>query len=298
MFEKIAGLLKIRPERLKEELHTFLFITLGIAVYCAVTVFFVKPAQLATGGVMGICLFLNYVFGTPIGLTNLTLNVILFAFAYKFLPRRFFWWTLYSVLLISLLLQVFDIFPKPYMDDKMLIIVVVGVLDALALATVFSVGGSSGGFDIISMAARRKWGIELGNTSMYINFAVLLLFLFIVPFQNVVYGFLMSYIYSLVLNGDLRAFAQRREVMIITNQTELVRNYIVYTLHRGVTIFKARGGWDHSERDVIVSILGHRQEVQLKLFLKKHDPKAFMRLSTAQEVHGKGFEAWENEDDG
>ena len=36
-----------------------------------------------------------------------------------------------------------------------------------------------------------------------------------------------------------------------------------------------------------------RQEILLKLFLKEHDPNAFLRLSVASEVLGKGFQKWE-----
>ena len=80
---------------------------------------------------------------------------------------------------------------------------------------------------------------------------------------------------------------------MITNSPELVRNYIVYTLHRGVTMFKAQGGWDTQSRDVLVSLLSPRQAFQLKLFLRHNDPHAFMRLAVISEVHGRGFQDWE-----
>ena len=128
---------------------------------------------------------------------------------------------------------------------------------------------------------------------MLLNFAVILLFFWVVSVENVVYGLLLSYITSLVMNGDLRAFSSRKEAMIITSEAELVRNYIVYTLHRGVTIFDARGGFNAAPRHVLITLLAPRQEILLKLFLKEHDPNAFLRLSVASEVLGKGFQKWE-----
>lgn len=292
MLDSIAGRLHAAPESLRLELKTLVVITLGSLLYCAGTVFFIKPARLPSTGVMGICLLLDYVFGVPLSVSNLSINLALFIFAFSVLPRRFSWWTLYSVLVISLFMDLLEYVPKPVIADRMLLVVAAAVLHGVALAVVFSTGGSTGGMDIISMALRRKFGIELGNTSMYMNFGVILMFLAIVPFENAMYGFLLAYITSLVLNGDLRAFSQRNEVMIITDHVELVRNYIIYSLHRGVTIFPAFGGWNGRPHDVIVALVSPRQQNQIKLFLEKHDPGAFMRVSIAAEVLGKGFKSW------
>lgn len=292
MLDSIAGRLHAAPESLRLELKTLVVITLGSLLYCAGTVFFIKPARLPSTGVMGVCLLLDYVFGVPLSVSNLSINLALFIFAFSVLPRRFSWWTLYSVLVISLFMDLLEYVPKPVIADRMLLVVAAAVLHGVALAVVFSTGGSTGGMDIISMALRRKFGIELGNTSMYMNFGVILMFLTIVPFENAMYGFLLAYITSLVLNGDLRAFSQRNEVMIITDHVELVRNYIIYSLHRGVTIFPAFGGWNGRPHDVIVALVSPRQQNQIKLFLEKHDPGAFMRVSIAAEVLGKGFKSW------
>ena len=278
-----------------QEIKTFLIITLGAVIYCAGTVFFVKPAMLPNPGVMGLCLFLNYLLGTPIAVTNLLINCVLFMFAYKFLPRRFFWWTLYGVFAMSFFMNALEGLPKPVIQDRMLLVVVSAVLHGVANAMVFSTGGSTGGVDIISVALRRRYGIELGNASRAINFGVIALFLYIVPVENVIYGLLLAYISSLVLNGDLRAFSQRQEVLVITNQTEKVKEFILHELHRGVTLFNARGGYGSGEHDVIMSLLSPRQSSQLKKFLKDHDPKAFMRIAIASEVLGRGFRKWEQE---
>lgn len=282
----------ITAER-KEWLRTLASITFGAALYCVGTVFFIKPAMLPNSGVTGIALFVNYLFNVPLGLTNAAVNGVLFIFAYRFLPRRFFWWTLYTVILMSVLMDLFDLLPKPALQDRMLQVVVASVLHGIAMAMTFSAGGSTGGTDIIAVALRRRYGIEIGSVGMYINFAIILSFLFIIPVENAVYGLLIAYLTALVLNGDLRAFAERKEAMVITNSPELVRNYIVYTLHRGVTMFKAQGGWDTQSRDVLVSLLSPRQAFQLKLFLRHNDPHAFMRLAVISEVHGRGFQDWE-----
>lgn len=293
MLEKLKN--QILALDYKEEFHTLVMLTLGSLIYACALDFFVKPAMLPNTGVLGICLLLNYVWGFPISITNIAFNAILFIFAYKVLPRRFFWWTLYGMLILSILIDVVDLLPKPVITDKMLLVVVSGVLQGMAGAICFSVGGSTGGMDIVSMYLRRKYGIEVGNVLMSLNFCVILLFLFIVPIESGVYGFLMAYISAMVLNGDLRAFSQRQEAMVIASKPDIVKDYILNRLHRGVTVFKAQGGYSEAERQVFLTLLTPRQSSELKLFLKDKDPKAFMSISTASEVLGRGFRKWEQE---
>lgn len=295
MFEKFCERLHMQPSTLQEEIKTFITVTIGSLIYCAAIVLFVKPAKLPAAGVTGLSLMLNYVWNVPLGISTAGLNLGLFIYAYKVLPRRFFYWSAYSTAFISAAMGLMAYLPVPAIDDRMLLVIVAAVLQGASLALIFSVGASSGGFDIITMAIKRRTGMEIGSVAMGLSFAIILLFSFIVPVESVVYGLLMAYISSMVMNGDLRSFSSRKEAMIITNQTELVRNFIVYTLHRGVTIFNAHGGFDASPRDVIITLLTTHQALQLKLFLKKNDPAAFMRLSVAAEVLGNGFQKWEQE---
>lgn len=293
MLDKIK--LQIKDLDFKQELKTFVVLTISAIIYALSMAFFVKPAMLPVSGIFGLCLFLNYLFGIPLSISNIAFNLLLFIFAYKFLPRRFFWWTLYGMLALSLFVDLAELLPKPVINDKMLLVVAAGVTQGMSIAIGISVGGSTGGTDIISIAVRRKYGVEPGNALMAINFCVLLMFLYIIPVESCVYGFLLTYITSLVLNGDLRAFSQKQEAMVVPSKPDIVKDYILHHLHRGVTVFKAQGGYSDLERDVFITLLSPRQASELKLFLKDKDPAAFMRISTASEVLGRGFRKWEQE---
>ena len=134
MLKSLAERLHIAPDILRQELKTFVVITFGSALYCIGTVFFVKPALLPSTGVMGICLLLNYAFGVPLSVSNLVFNLALFAFAFKALPKRFSWWTLYSVAAVSFFMEVLEYFPKPVIADRMLLVIAAAVLHGIALA--------------------------------------------------------------------------------------------------------------------------------------------------------------------
>lgn len=282
----------ISPAQIKEEIKAFFPITIGSVLYAFVVTAFVQPAKLPSAGVTGISLFINYLWGVPVGLSNALLNVALFVYAWKFLPKRFLYWSVYSTALMSLAFGIAARLPMLELDDRLLRVIVAGVLQGLALAMPFSAGASTGGTDIITMAVRRKTGMEVGSLTMIFNLAVMALFIPITSMEKLIYGLVMNYIMSQVMNTDMRSFGVRKEAMIVTTKTEEVKQFILNELHRGVTIFPARGGYSDEPRDVIVTLLSPRQSMLLKIYLKHTDKRAFLRLSDTSEVLGRGFSNW------
>jgi uncharacterized membrane-anchored protein YitT (DUF2179 family) len=59
-----------------------------------------------------------------------------------------------------------------------------------------------------------------------------------------------------------------------------------------VTILYGEGGYTHASRRVIFCLLTPRQTMDLKRFLSSRDPEAFMVVSDASEVVGRGFKKW------
>lgn len=294
--ETIKAFIRGWPQHtLKEELRTFIGVTMGSLIYAVTVTLFVQPARLPSAGVTGLALFLNYRWGWSLGITSVVMNLALFVYAWRVLSRRFLCWSLYSTVLISLAFEVATFLPLPPQFDPMLQVIVAGVLQGMALAMVFAVGASTGGTDIITMAVKKKTGLEVGSITMVINFAVILLFISEVPMEKILYGMVLTYIMSRVMNSDMKAFGQRKEAWVVTEQVELVRHFIVEELHRGVTIFCGRGGYDGQPRQVMISLLSPRQALHLKNFLKEHDPSAFLRLSEASEVLGQGFQTWKSD---
>ena len=61
-----------------------------------------------------------------------------------------------------------------------------------------------------------------------------------------------------------------------------------------LTRFEGVGGYSKQKRPVLMTLLDPRQVIPLKRFLAENDPKAFMSVSDASEVVGKGFKSWKS----
>lgn len=86
--------------------------------------------------------------------------------------------------------------------------------------------------------------------------------------------------------------AHRRKqlvALIITNKAEAVSKCILTDLRRGVTALAGKGMYTGEERSVLICALTVTEVHNLKHAVNKEDPQAFIVVSAAQEVLGRGF---------
>ena len=76
---------------------------------------------------------------------------------------------------------------------------------------------------------------------------------------------------------------------IITDRPDAIAKELSVKLHRGVTITKAIGYYTGKEHNVLVCVTSKKQINSVKAIVTACDPNAFMYITKAGEVSGKGF---------
>jgi uncharacterized membrane protein len=84
---------------------------------------------------------------------------------------------------------------------------------------------------------------------------------------------------------------RRKQLMalIITGKPEEVAKRILSDLGRGVTALAGKGMYTGQERSVLICALTVTEVHNLKFAVNKEDPNAFVVVSAAQEILGRGF---------
>lgn len=81
--------------------------------------------------------------------------------------------------------------------------------------------------------------------------------------------------------------------LIVTDRAEAVSKRILTDLRRGVTALSGRGMYTGQDRSVLMCALTVTEVHNLKAAVAKEDPQAFVVISPAQEVLGRGFSSFE-----
>lgn len=276
------------------EWSTFVISTIGSLLYTIGVIGFTLPYRFPDAGVMGIAIILKYAIGLAPSITSLVANVFLLLWGGRELSKRFVAWTIYNVLLISFLLEALNFVQFPIVNDMFLVAIAGGIIKGIGGGMVFRTGVSMGGTDIVIAVLRKKYGIEVGRYSFYMNMAILGVSMGIVGLEKMLYGFVASYVSGQTTDSVLSSFDKRRLVLIMAKDTKPVVKYISDELHRGSTVLYGEGGFSGEARPTIMCLLTPRQTMVLKRYLAKSHPKSFMVVTEASEVLGKGFKHWKN----
>ena len=108
---------------MKKIVSDLICILIGCTFMAMGVVLFLLPNQLSSGGFSGISTVLYYLFGFKVGIVTLILNIPLFLIAYFKIGRRFFSKAIIGTIILSLLLDFFEVLLKdiPLLtEDKLL----------------------------------------------------------------------------------------------------------------------------------------------------------------------------------
>jgi hypothetical protein len=92
--------------------------------------------------------------------------------------------------------------------------------------------------------------------------------------------------------GWFRPSSQRKQLLtlIITEKAKAVSDIILQDMRRGVTILTGRGAFSGEERQILVVALTISEIPTLKSLVSQADSNAFVIVSPAQSIFGKGFQ--------
>jgi len=251
---------------------------------------FLIPHKLLSGGVSGVALILNYVFGLNPGVLIFIFNIPIFLAGYKFMDKEFMLLSLVGMTVFSVSIDMFSFLNKiVYIDDTLLSCLYGGVLNGIGMGIVFRNRASQGGIDIIAVIVKKYYSMNLGKTSLIINIIIIGIASLFFGLEPAMYTLVSMYVASTVLDKVQQGFGSSKSVMIITDSEQQVADAILKTLDRGVTYLEGEGAYTGNKKRVIYCIVALKQLAKLKQIVNEIDSSAFMAVSDTAEVLGHGF---------
>lgn len=271
-----------------------LTIILGSALYALALELFIVQSNLLSGGITGIGIIFNRLFGAPIGVMIIILNLPLFIWGFKDMGREFLVGSIVGTAATSLLIDLFAlVMPDMPMlaDDRLLAAGVGGALSGGGLGLIIAAGGSSGGTDILGIILnRRVETISLGRLILIAD--VLIVTAGVLLFKDILaalYTLVYMYITTVALDAVVYGAKQSLVSYIVTQKPQEVSAAIIERLDRGVTILDAKGAYTGNPQGVLMCAVAKRQLPRLKKVVKEADIGAFVIVSEAKEIMGNGF---------
>lgn len=246
------------------------------------------PQGMITGGFSGLGILLFYYTDSlSPGIWFLVLNIPVFILGWKFISKRFLYYSLYGMVALTLALELVTFEIK--LSDPWLAALAGGILFGTGAGIVFRSLGSSGGNDIICIFLNQKFGIRIGTYNFAYNFVLFLFSFGTLETEIILYSMAASYITSQMIEYCMTLFNQRKMIIIISDKNKEISHEIIHKLKRGATLLKGQGAYTGKDKDVLLTVANTFQIKRVEEIVFSIDSNAFMITENTFNVLGQGF---------
>jgi len=230
-------------------------------------------------------------FGIPNFLFILIANVFLLILNYFFLKKKKTKNAIVGSLMFPFFVWLLG-YLVPYLnfdDVEMLVIVLVGgVIAGFGYGLIYKTNFNTGGTDIICEIVAKYTNVSLGSAMWVSDGLVVLSGLLVFGWEIVLYGFLVLYLISFMIDKVVLGISQSKAFYIVTDKQEEVRDFLLSITDGGVPLINARGGYSNNKETLLLGVVPTRQYFIVKEGLKQIDENMFFLACDAYEVSSRG----------
>ena len=271
----------------KKTVKEFSLITIGTAIIAAAVFFFATPFHLTLGSVSGLAIILENLIPLRRSTIALILNTVLLLFGFLLIGREFGAKTIYTSLLLPILIGVFErVFPNntSLTGDAFIDMVCYLFVVSLGQSILFARNASSGGLDIVGKIMNKFLRMDIGKAISLVGMCIAFSSVFVFDMKTVVISVLGTYLNGMVLDHFIFGSNIKRRVCIISAHQDKIVDYVLNTLHSGATLYQAKGAYTNAPISEVIVIVNKQEYRLLMDFVAKTDPKAFVTIYNVNEV--------------
>lgn len=278
-----------------KKFNEFVIINIGMIMVACGMYFFLMPNNLATGGANGLAIVINsFVPTISVGMIMIFINIVLFILAFIFIGKEFGVKTIYASFGVSFIILILErtvVISHSLTGDVFLELILGILISGVGMGIVFNQDASTGGTDIIAKILNKFFHIDLGKGVLLSDLFITIMAAFAFNIKASLYAMLGVIINGFVIDALIEGINMQKEVTVISNKSQNIKEFIINDLDRGVTVYNGKGGYENNSQDIIVVIIGRREFIKLRNFIKEIDKDAFITVSNVCEVFGYGFKS-------
>ena len=270
----------------------FAAMIIGCCLYALGVDCFLLHNEIVGGGASGLAslLYLLTDGRLSIGLMTMAINVPILLLGFKQMGWQFILRCLITIAVLSFFNELFISLPS-LTDNRILAAVYGGILQGIGLGIFIKFKVSSGGTELLGREIQH-W---LRFFSIPVWIAILDAIIIISgafalhDLENIFYALIL--IFEKTKTSDIFIMGINRSKLcyIITDFGNDISAYLLKHSPRGITLLQGKGMYTGNDKQILLTCVKPQQIDQLKAIVRQMDEHAFVIVSDANEVIGKGF---------
>ncbi|MFC4304869.1 YitT family protein [Cohnella boryungensis] len=273
---------------MKKRLTEFAMLAVGALLFALSINLFAIPNEFGEGGVMGITIIMYYLYEWSPGLVSLVLNAILMAIGYKFLDRTAVAYTIVTLLLLSLFLQVTKDW-RIASEEITVNAVFGGLFGGAGIGIIIRAGGTTAGSTILARIMNKYFDWNVSYALLFFDLIVVFASYFIIGAQAVMLTIVMLYIATKVMDFIIEGLNPKKAVTIISKEHARIADQVNTLMDRGVTVLHGHGYYTKAQQEILYIVISKQELSMLKKIVKSSDKNAFITIHDVRDVFGEGF---------
>jgi uncharacterized membrane-anchored protein YitT (DUF2179 family) len=279
---------KQRWVTIKAESKNAVLIFLGILSAAFGFKGFLLPSHFIDGGVTGVSLLVTELTNFPLSLLLITINIPFIFLSYFILGKQFAFKTAIAILGLGLCITFIE-FPT-ITNDKLLVAVFGGIFLGAGIGLTIRGGGVIDGTEVLAIYLSKKFSITIGDVIIVINILIFGSAAFLLSIEAALYSMITYFAASKMLDFIIEGIDEYIGVTIVSSHCKEIKEMIVQTMGRGVTVYKGTKGigkrGERDDIDIIYTIITRLEINKLNIEIEKISPTAFVVMTPVKDTKG------------
>ena len=260
-------------------------ITVGAIISAIALELVLIPNLMIDGGINGIGIIINKLFGGSLGLTVFILNIPFLLLGYSLIGKKFVIKSGYSMFIFSLLLEVFHRY-DPLINDTLLATVYGGIGLGIGVGLIIKEGGCLDGTEVIAVLVNRKGNFSVGQVVFCFNIFIYGFAIFVFGPERALYSLLTYFVSFKVIDFVSDGLNSAKAVFIITDDGDMISKEILKRLGRTVTVISGEGIVSRGSKKILYTVITRFEVNILKDILDESETSSFATVMEVSEIIG------------
>lgn len=285
---ELAKAYRVLLINLKRYVKDFILITIGIFLASFGFKGFLLTNHFIDGGATGISLLISALTQIPLYILIICVNIPFVVLAYKVIGKQFAIKTTLAITGLSIVLATVT-FPN-ITNDNLLVAVFGGFF--LGAGIGFSIRGGAviDGTEVLAIFLSRKVGGTIGDIIIVINIIIFGVAAYFLGIEIALYSMITYLSASKTLDFIVEGIDEYIGVTIVASHSEDIRQMIIHTMGRGVTVYSGKRGYgkrgETKEVEIIYTVVTRLELNKLTTEIEKIEPTAFVVMNSVKDTKG------------
>jgi uncharacterized membrane-anchored protein YitT (DUF2179 family) len=246
---------------------------------------FLMSSRFIDGGVTGISMLLADVFGWPLSVLILLINLPFIALGYRQIGTKF---AIKSALAIGGLSAALAFIDYPDVTpDKLLTAVFGGFFIGAGIGLAIRGGAVLDGTEIAALLISKGNSLlKVGDVILILNIFIFSTAAFFLGIESALYSILTYFAASKTIDFLVYGIEQYHGITIVSKKSEQIKEAILFELNRGVTVYQGHGGMSDTKRDILYCVVTRLEISRVRTIAEEIDNRAFIVVQHVADASG------------